>query len=369
MVLQRDQEILIYGTADEDEKVTVSFNGQQKSTQTKNGQWQVSLAPMPTGGSHSLKIKGNNEVTFNNILLGDVWVLGGQSNMAREYRTYKYLMEQLPKAEMNENIRWFKIANNSTADQPSKKVHIDLEFNKSWQVSCQELLPRFSPCWILFGLHRYKQNNVPLGLIMAGRGATMINSWIKKDILKKDPRYQWILDPKQNRNNLPDKGKPNDKRPSALYNGTIYPLMPFSIKGVLWYQGESDSPYSNTYEHLFPHMIRSWREEWGQGDFPILFAQLSSCQDRRWSACYEPKESAWAWQREAQTYGLNEPKTAMIITHDLGEWEDIHPQAKELVGKRFAQQLKKLEEGKDLNPSYKSHVIEDSLQSASHFKI
>jgi sialate O-acetylesterase len=182
---------------------------------------------------------------------------------------------------------------------------------------------------------------------------------VPKAVLESRPEYALFLDPGKNNNYKPVNGEPNPARPVALYNGTIHPLMPFGIKGVLWYQGESDSRYADTYRLLFPDLIRAWRAEWGQGVFPFIFAQLSSNEDRSWSAAFEPKECAWAWLREAQTCGLNEPNTAMIVIYDIGEWEDIHPQDKDEVGRRFALAVAALEDNTVIaqGPVYKSHEI------------
>ncbi|MCP4378008.1 MAG: sialate O-acetylesterase [bacterium] len=178
-------------------------------------------------------------------------------------------------------------------------------------------------------------------------------------VLKSRPEYAQILDKNANRGWKPVRGKPNPIRPSALYNGTVYPVIPFTIKGVLWYQGESDSLYAARYKLLFPDLIKAWRKAWGQGDFPFIFAQVSSLKDRTWIGVFNPKECAWAWLRESQAYGLNEPNTAMIATHDIGEWEDIHPQNKDDVGKRFALAAAALVGEKVVasGPVYKSHEI------------
>jgi len=364
MVLQRDQKVWVWGVGDPGADVAVEFGEQRQTTKAQaDGRWRLRLAPMKASSiSRTLSVSSprtRRTVRIRNILVGDVWVLAGQSNMAREFRTYSWLMKKLPDREENSAIRWFKITPNTTADEPSKKIVTDPAFEKSWQACSRKLLPKFSPAGYFFGIHRHGQNKIPLGLIYAARGATRAESWVSMDVLKSRPEYAHILDKTANRSWRPVKGKPNPVRPSALYNGTIHPLIPFTIKGVLWYQGESDSRYADTYRLLFPELIRAWRKTWGQGDFPFVFAQLSSCQDRGWSAALEPRECAWAWQRESQAYGLNEPNTAMIATHDIGEWEDIHPQNKNDVGRRFALAAAALagEEVVAAGPVYKSHEI------------
>ncbi len=364
MVLQRGQEVPVWGVAEPGAKITLEFAGQKKMATAKpDGSWRTRLDPMTASSkARSLTVRSSiksEQLVLKNILVGDVWVLTGQSNMAREFRTYAWLMEELPSLETDEHIRWFKIKSDTTSDEPTKEIVIDPAFKGSWRESSLDLLPVFSPAGHFFGIHRYKQNGVPLGLMYAARGATMANSWVPRSVLESRPEYALFLDPEKNNNYKPKNGKPNPLRPVALYNGTIHPLIPFGIKGVLWYQGESDSRYADVYRRLFPDLIRNWRASWGQGDFPFVFAQLSSNKDRNWSAAFEPKESSWAWLREAQTFALDEPNTSMIVAYDLGEWEDIHPQNKEEVGRRFALAVAAME-GETViarGPAYKGHEI------------
>lgn len=361
MVLQREQTVLVYGEANEGEQVRVEINGQCAETVSRNGQWQVELKPMPASGPHVLEIEGENTVQFKNVMIGDVWMLGGQSNMARRLNSYAWLMSRLPELEENEQIRMFKILENAVADEPSKELIIDPAFENSWQQCRHELIERFSPLGYFFAVHYQKRTGVAVGVIHASRGATLAESWVPMPVLESRPEYADILDPEWNTAYRPEKdGSPNVRRPTVLYNGTVHPLQPYTIKGVLWNQGESDSRYSKRYRTLFPDLIRTWRNEWGQGDFPFIYAQLSSNKDRTWSLAFEPKESSWAWQREAQAYALNEPNTAMVASHDIGEWEDIHPQDKETLAERYILAAAKLD-GEDVvasGPVYKSYRVD-----------
>ncbi len=341
MVLQRQQNVLIYGTTDEGDIVTVEFNGQRQATRTKDGKWQVSLDPMEHGGPSQLDIKSTNtneRITFDNVLVGDVWILTGQSNMSRPFRVYSPLMAELHDVQKNDNIRWFVIATGTFAAEPSKTIVSTKLFDNSWQASSPKLLPLFSPTGYFFGLHRYAHNKIPLGLILAARGASTADSWVPKEVLQNRSEYAWSLNPRNRRNGLSRDGEISGSRPTALYNGSICPLMPFSIKGALWYQGEGNVGEPETYRLLFPDLIRAWRKNWGQGDFPFLFAQLSS---------YGKSRVEWGWIREAQTFALGEPNTGMIVTHDIGEWDDIHPGDKNNVGLRFAQLAQRMEARED----------------------
>lgn len=301
------------------------------------------LAPDAITIPEVLKPFGYVKVILKDILIGDVWVLGGQSNMARAMQSYAWLMQRKPTLEENDQIRLFRLDSRTHSETPSKKVVTHPDFKGSWQLCKREYLDDFSPLGYFFAIHRYKMNQVPIGLIYACRGATCINSWVDRSLLEANPAYALFLDPEQNSNCLPKNGEPNPQRPSALYNGMVYPVMPYTIKGVLWNQGESDSKWPHLYKTLFPEMIRSWRETWGQGDFPFVYAQLSSSEDRTWALIKNPREDSWAWQREAQCAALTEPNTAMVAAYDLGEWDDIHPQDKETLAKRYVLAVAKLD--------------------------
>jgi sialate O-acetylesterase len=360
MVLQHDMNIPVYGTAADGEKITVTLAGNSITTICKGGSWKLFLPPIKAGGPYTMKVMGQNVIELNNILLGDVWVLAGQSNMARCLKDYSTINARLAQLKENQNIRLFKIKQAGIAeDEPSKNVVIDPFFKNSWQSCDRDFIKETSPAGYFFAVHRYEMNKVPIGLIYATRGATRAASWTPMRILKNNPAYSPILDPQSNNDYKPSTGNPDAvKRPSALYNGTIYPLQPYAIKGVLWYQGESDSRYAKTYRTLFPDMIEAWRDDWAQGDFPFVFVQISSFQDRPWNPDQSPCQ-AWAWLREAQTYALNLPNTAMAVSYDLGEWQDIHPQDKETVGKRLALAAASLD-GENITasgPVYTSHKI------------
>jgi sialate O-acetylesterase len=186
---------------------------------------------MSAGGPHKMLIQAKNKIELHDILIGDVWVLTGQSNMARQYKSYKWLMEELPHMEINDNIRWFKIANNTAADKPTKEVAIDPAFDQSWQYSSRKLLPSFSPAGYFFGQERYKQNGVPLGLVYAARGATRAESWVPMDVLKSRQGYARILDSSWNKNYKLAKGQPNVKRPTALITRRFILLCLLRSKG------------------------------------------------------------------------------------------------------------------------------------------
>lgn len=362
MVLQRDMAVPIYGTAKNGERITVTLGNSSASAICKAGQWKASLPAVKAPGPYKMTVTGENTIKLDNILLGDVWVLAGQSNMARLLKDYSTINARLDQLKEIPEIRLFKIKQGGVAsDKPTKQVVIDPMFKGSWQPSTHRFIKEMSPAGYFFAVRRFEMNSVPIGLIYATRGATRAASWTPMRILKNNPAYASILDKKTNAEYKPSQNNPDAiKRPSALYNATIFPLQPYAIKGVLWYQGESDSKYSETYQRLFPDMINAWRQDWAQGPFPFVFAQISSFQDRDWNPDQSPCE-AWAWLRDAQTYALKLPNTAMAVSYDLGEFEDIHPQDKQTVGERLALAAAHLD-GEDVvasGPTFKSYKISE----------
>jgi len=382
MVLQRDAAVPVWGTAQPGEEVTVTVADRTAKTKTDGqGRWQVKLEPLPAGGPHEMTIKGQNTITLNDVLVGEVWVCSGQSNMA-------FPMERALKAE--EEIaaaNYPKIRLLDVPRRPADEPQTDV--GKQWQICSPETVKDFTAVGYFFGRELYKTLNVPIGLIDSAVGGTPAEAWTPRAALKADPDYQPIFErwdqqfaqaeaaeqkaadaaKKKNAGNRPT-GKGADKtasrlanlrmanqRPSVLYNGMIHPLIPYAIRGAIWYQGEGNAKRAYQYRKLFPTMIRQWRSAWGQGDFPFLFVQLASYQ----SSQTEPFKSAWAELREAQSMTLSLPNTAMAVTIDIGESKDIHPRNKQDVGKRLALGARALVSGAQRpysGPVYESMSVE-----------
>ena len=387
MVLQRDAKIPIWGWADEGEKVTVSFAGQEESaTACAAGEWKVSLKPVKAGGPHEMKISGKNEIVVKNILVGEVWVCSGQSNMEWPVNRSNDAEEEVAKANYPK-IRLF-MANHTIAAKPQDNV------GGSWNECSPETVGGFSAVGYFFGRDLHKELDVPIGLIKSAWGGTPAESWTTAEAMQADPDFKPILDrwdeaiagvPAQieaygksldewasaaeaaeaEGNPVPEMPKApadprrNPHRDSGLFNGMIAPLIPFSIQGAIWYQGESNASRAYQYRDLFPAMIQSWRDSWGLGDFPFLFVQLANFMETK----PEPGDSAWAELREAQTMTLSLPKTGMAVIIDIGEAKDIHPRNKQDVGKRLALAAQSIAYGqKDVvysGPMYESMEKED----------
>ena len=391
MVLQRDKPIAVYGTGDEGEKVTVELNGQKAAATVVNSQWKATLPAMKAGGPHTMTVAGNNTVTLKNILLGDVWLCTGQSNMAGMlkaykgdgYKNYQHLYTGIPQA--NPMIRLFKLKQDG-ADTPQRDVVTDESFGAQWRLCDEESAMEFSATGYLFGSKLQPEIGVPVGLIYATLGGTSAECWMSKDTLQSRPEFKDILDnyeaakasypqayeqyekrlaewkakPAAERKGtkapMPPVGPDHPKRPSGLYNFMIAPLQQFVVKGAIWYQGESNSSRAVQYRTLFPALITSLRQQLGIGDFPFLFVQLAAF--RKYNP--EPEDTGWAWLREAQTMTLSLPNTGMAVAIDAGHQTNIHPPDKPTVGARLAASALKVAYGRSIvgaGPMFKRMTV------------
>ena len=343
-VLQREIAIPVWGTADPGEKVSVEFNGQSLTTVADgSGNWIVKLNAVKAGGPYVLKI---NSLELKNILIGDVWICSGQSNM--EWRLKQTTNADVDIAAANyPKIRFFQV--------PRKEIDAEQStVNSSWKECTPENAANFSAIGYFFGRDLHKNLNVPIGLINNAVGGSPAESWMSNAVLNGDSEYKQFHEayPKLIENHpkalekhkaVVEKAKAEGTKapnapgkpwmPSGLYNGMLTPLAPYAIKGVIWYQGESNAGRAYQYRRLFPVMIKNWRDKWGQGDFPFLFVQL---------AAFGPNgdklgESDWAELREAQTMTLaTSPNTGMALAIDYGTYDDIHPKNKLPIGERLA---------------------------------
>ncbi len=383
MVMQQDMEVPIWGWADNGEKIAVEFNGQTVKTEAKDGKWMVRLNPMDSGGPFTMTIRGKNTLKLNNILIGEVWICSGQSNMQWPVRASNNAEEEITNAK-HPKIHLFTVPRVVAGKSQS---NVDGE----WVECGPDTVPNFSAVGYFFGRELHNKLGVPIGLIHSSWGGTPAESWTTRETLANNPELKPVLERwdrdyekfvqeldqysakldqwLQETNVLDKRGElipdfpklPRDPRrhpwrPSGLYNAMIAPLIPYAIQGAIWYQGESNAQRAYQYRELFPAMIKDWREQWGQGDFPFLFVQLANFEYNR------PPETAWPELREAQLKTLSLPNTGMAVTIDIGDPNDIHPRNKQDVGKRLALAAMKIAYGKDVvysGPIYESMEIKD----------
>lgn len=362
MVLQRGKPIAVWGWAEEGEQVTVKLLDHTASTTATNGKWKVFLPEVRAGGPYKLSVQDSRRTTtLENVLVGEVWVCSGQSNM--EWGLASTFEPQVTiNSATNSKVRLFTVPR-VKAEKPMDDV------KASWAQSSPETVKHFSAVAYYFGRALQKKLNVPVGLIHTSWGGSPAEVWMREEVLAENAAYKKeILDPamaqlerhkeavanwQKEKEELEKEGKkitrgqPSMWRPSELYNGMIAPLLPYSIAGAIWYQGESNAGRAHQYRELFADMIANWRIDFGQGDFPFLAVQLAPWdknRKREMSAITaKPEESDWAELREAQNYAAKVlPNTAVVVITDVGDKDDIHPVKKEPVGERLALAARKI---------------------------
>lgn len=373
MVLQQGAPVPVWGWADDGERVTVEFRGQKVTTTTKDLKWCAVLRPLKAGGPDTLTISTKAKtIRLANVLVGEVWVCSGQSNM--EFTMKRAFESEADIASAtNAQIRLFKVPHNR---QESPTVVI----KSAWEVLSPENVESFSAVGYYFGRELHKARKVPVGLIGTYWGGTPAEAWISKPALESNARYQAeILDTcnnatqtwrqkmeqyQQAKADAEKEGRPfTTKAPrqpwnaSELYNGMVCPLFPYAIKGAIWYQGEANASRAEQYRSLFPDMIRCWRRSWGEPEFPFICVQLAPFHPIK----AEPGDSEWAELRDAQLLATKVlPNTGMAVITDIGEEKDIHPKKKAPVGARLALAARAIAYGERIEysgPLYKSMTV------------
>jgi len=347
MVLQQNSEVKIWGWADEKTlvSVTTSWDGKEyTATANDNRNWGVVITTPVAGGPHSIQI---NDIKLDNVMSGEVWICSGQSNMQWALSATYNAEAEISSARFPE-IRLFYVAR-QYADEPKKDCY------GSWKPCNPETAKSFSAVAYYFGKELHKNLNVPIGLIHTSWGGTPAEAWTRKDVLENDEDLKVYLERFNEKIVKSDPGilPLNQRSPSSLYNAMISPLIPYMIKGAIWYQGEANVREASLYEKLFPAMITNWRQDWGQ-EFPFYFVQLAPY------AYNTPVVGADL--RDSQRKTLTLSNTGMAVTMDIGNPTDIHPRNKQDVGKRLALWALAKDYGKkDLEysgPLYKSIKIE-----------
>jgi len=342
MVLQQGIPVRVWGTADPGESVKVDFQGQSVSVSAaENGKWTAWLRPLIAAGPLDMTV---NSQTIHDVLVGEVWLGSGQSNMEFRLATANNHDEEIARADYP-MIHLFQVKR-AVADQPLDDV------TGSWQVCSPASVTRFSAVEYFFGRHLLQNLHLPMGLIESDWGGTPAQSWASRPAMESDPALKFVLDEwdtvlsrypaaKQRYDQQvadakaqgkmppnPPAGPGHQNTPGGLYNAMIAPLVPYGIRGVIWYQGESNASEAHAYKYrrLFGAMIEDWRNRWGEGDFPFLFVQLANYKTNGW----------WPVLRESQTETLRLANTGMAVIVDIGESKDIHPKNKQDVGLRLA---------------------------------
>lgn len=433
MVLQQDTKIAVYGSADAGEGVEVSFAGQNvKTTAGPDGKWIVYFRPIKTkSAGQPLTITGRNKIVYDDVVVGDVWVASGQSNMEWGLNLKKDYADDIAASE-DSLLRLFFVPRNTSLTTMTDMVIPEETTNPDWVgrwVRCTpEALKKingqgFSAAAYYFARDMRKANGRPLGIIQSAWGGTRAEAWTSIEGLRQEPslahyvttyeknvkdnpeilasypqkkkafdeavkvwnetvgkewdkaQKEWevaVREAQAAGKPAPEKPQPSAPRPqeprkpnggnngpSNLFNAMISPLIPFSIKGVIWYQGEFNSGGSaKEYATLFPRMITSWRDKWGIGNFPFVYVQLPNFEpvDREPSV----EGNGWRWVREGQLKALGLPNTAMAVTIEIGDPFELHPVDKYDVGHRLALAARRLAYGEKIvgmGPLYKKMTV------------
>jgi len=394
MVLQQGKDLPIWGTAEPGEHVRVRLGGRSERTVAdEQGNWRITFAPRGPSHPLTMKVSGDEEtLEFEDVLIGEVWVCSGQSNMQWTVANSNNSLLEMEQADYPQ-LRMFSVERTASAAPQKDCVG-------SWKVCTPENVPEFSAVGYFFGRELHGALGTPVGMIHTSWGGTPAESWTTLESLVKDP----LLSPIQERwvaqqaaddaakaayeaahaawQQAADAAKASGAEapaepeaptltnrdswmPGGLYNAMIAPLVPYAIQGAIWYQGESNAGRAYQYRTLFPTMIRDWRASWNQGDFPFLFVQLANFQGRG-SA---PSESAWAELREAQSMTLDAcANTGQAVTIDIGHMTDIHPRNKQEVGRRLALNALATTYGQDIpysGPQYAAMAINGNAVTLS----
>jgi sialate O-acetylesterase len=377
MVLQRGVQVPVWGTARPAEAIRIQFAGQSVwATAGPDGRWSARFERLTANAVPSdMTITGGNTITIQDILVGDVWLGAGQSNMEYSLSKDRDAAQETPLAN-HPDIRLCRVSNH-----PAREPLADRGVN--WTACTPETVRGFSAVCYYFARDVERATQVPVGMIAAAVSGTPGQLWVSLPALQSDPDFDVYINTYNSLLAGPPASAPASAAtaaaftapasrpavprdpnaapsglPASLYNGMIHPLAPFPLKGFLWYQGESNTSDALIYRKLLPALIKNWRADWGQGDLPFLIVQLPG-NNRRVEA---PAASKWALVREAQGMALAAPHTGMAVTLDLSlERNILHPPNKREVGRRLSLAARRLAYGEkiaDAGPMFKAWAVE-----------
>ncbi|WP_055099493.1 sialate O-acetylesterase [Gabonia massiliensis] len=332
MVLQQNAKVNLWGYASASKKVKVRTSWDDKEYSalvSSDGKWILQVNTPKAGGPYTISISdGEIPEVLSNILIGEVWLCSGQSNMEMPVKGFRgqpvdSSCDVIANASPDDNIRMITLKINSS------QTPLDDCISTSWMVSDPQSVADFSATAYFFASYLQKVLKVPVGVICSSWGGSKIESWVNKEVYEKQfPEISLDVLKKDMR----EIKRPKDE-PTLLYNAMINPIKNFAIKGAIWYQGESNLNNPDVYKRLFPAMVASWRKEWKQGEFPFYYVQIAPYDYGRKNA--DKTEAAEIRQVQLECMDLI-PNSGMVVTSDVGNRTCVHPSAKSLVGKRLA---------------------------------
>ncbi len=329
MVLQRETEVAIWGWAQAGSKISVTASWDNKNYTAKTdpaGKWKLKITTPRAGGPYELSVSDGEAVKLSNILIGEVWLCSGQSNMEMPMKGYRD--EPVSGSNdailnsANRNIRFISVPR-------SGKTEPQEDFNGQWKEAAPATVSEFSATAYYFGRLLNKILDVPVGLIDVTYGGSCIQAWMSKNTSV--PFEKWEIPEKDDTIAVPN------RTPTALFNGMLYPVTGYTIKGCIWYQGETNHKEPGRYEELFATMVNEWRSLWESGEFPFYYTQIAPYSYTKTETSYFNMELNSAYFREAQLKLMNKVSNCgMAVLMDTGEKNCIHPADKEAAGKRLA---------------------------------
>ena len=401
LVLQQGKPVPVWGSAAADEDVTVSFAGQTQVTRADlDGKWRITLSPLVANATpQEMVISGKNTVTLKNLLVGEVWVCSGQSNMQWTVSQAANAEQEIAGANFPQ-IRMFNVER-ATSMEPATDV------KGSWQEANPANTGKFSAVAYYFGRHLHQVLKVPVGLINTSWGGTRVEAWTSRESLEERPcaaqmlsdwdgiRQEWNAEaenakfetakaewqalvkklneenaklPADQKKKAPPAPRPSDDpnktphHPAVLFNAMVAPLIPYALQGSIWYQGESNQKRAFQYQELLPNMINDWRTRWND-EFSFYIVQLANFGNGQPIAKDAGIADTWAELQEAQYLtAITLPKTGLAVINDIGEEKDIHPKNKQEVGRRLALWALAKDYGRadtvHSGPMYQNSVIE-----------
>ena len=330
MVLQQQTNAAIWGWATPGKTVTIrsSWNGKKYAAKVNSsGKWLIKVATPIAGGPYQISISESNTITLHNVLIGEVWICSGQSNMEMPMKGFKgqpvLHSNDAILHSRNKNIRLYTVPRSSvTQVQENSKP-------SQWLEAASEAVSNFSATAYYFGRLLNEMLDVPIGLIHVSYSGSFAEAWMSAETLQQFPDIKL---PKAN-----DTIKAVSRTPTTLYNGMLHPIIGYTLKGVIWYQGESNYDNPDRYEELFPLMVKEWRKEWASGNFPFYYAQIAPYNYAQLPPYNTGGKYNSAFLRDAQRKAEKKiENSGMAVLMDIGEEKNIHPMDKETGGKRLA---------------------------------
>jgi sialate O-acetylesterase len=387
MVLQQKQANPIWGWDTPGAAVSVTFAGKTYATTAgADGKWTVKLDAAPANATpQTLAIAGTTKQELTDILIGEVWMCSGQSNMGFKLAS-DWNGDLEAAASKFPQLRLISVPTNGSQE-------LKTDFKGQWRAATPETASKFSAVGFIYGRYLHEILGVPVGLIDNSWGGSAAEAWIRRETIEADPRFQTHLGFMRQRETDIASGKAKtehdaalakwkvtaekakaagktapaapqspeawltgNSRPGNIFAAMVHPTLGYGLKGVIWYQGESNASRAYDHANLFPFLIEQWRKEWGQGDFSFYWVQLADYMAEK----TEPTESAWAELRETQTKTQRLPRTGQAVIIDLGEGKDIHPRNKHDVAARLVRWALVKDYGLKLpyrSPEYQSHTV------------